>query len=118
MTPLDDLWVLNLATRRWTVVQAEVAGVGGPGARVMAAMALPSRQSGLKAPVVLFGGADLTCLAQVRSPLTCSPLTYLPPAVTLGHHLPHMPLTHMPLTWSLLTCLPLLAMFGGTNLTR
>ena len=46
---LEDLWALSLATAEWTPVAAAPAGAAAP----------PGRQAGLRAPLVLVGGAVL-----------------------------------------------------------
>jgi hypothetical protein len=56
----SDLWLLDLATLRWSAVVT--GGGGGPGPRTMATLVHGEAQNGLKDPLMLFGGADVACV--------------------------------------------------------
>jgi hypothetical protein len=61
---LQDLWALSLATAEWTRVAVAPAGAAAPPGRFSATLTASERQAGLRAPLVLVGGATLSFAAE------------------------------------------------------
>ncbi len=60
---LEDLWALSLATAEWFPVAAAPAGTAAPSGRFSATLTAAGRQAGLRAPLILVGGAALNLAA-------------------------------------------------------